>query len=172
MQIIELTPICTLALCIILWPVIQAAISILCLLIKDKHLSNSSFIFKTHSWEAGGEIYNRFFKIRKWKKFLPDGAAVLKSGYKKKHLNNSSIENLEKFVIESCRAELQHWLSILPFWIFGLFAPTYILKYMLIYALIVNLPCAIAQRYNRPRVVNLLKKMKSRTEILSREQTE
>lgn len=52
-----------------------------------------------------------------------------------------------------------HWLGILPFWVFGLFAPPGVIWIMLAYALIVNLPCIIAQRYNRPRVYALLKKL-------------
>jgi glycosyl-4,4'-diaponeurosporenoate acyltransferase len=34
--------------------------------------------------------------------------------------------------------------------------------YMLIYALLINLPCIIAQRYNRPRVAKVLAKIKER----------
>ena len=87
----------------------------------------------------------------------------MKDGYKKKHLENATKENLEKYVIESCRAELVHVLSIFPFWIFGLFAPARVIIYMLIYAIVVNLPCIIAQRYNRPRFVRLIKRMERRS---------
>ncbi|MEA5061120.1 MAG: hypothetical protein VB015_01720 [Erysipelotrichaceae bacterium] len=65
-----------------------------------------------------------------------------------------------QFLIESARGELTHWLAILPFWVFGFFAPSYIIPIMLAYALIVNLPCIIVQRYNRPRIKKLLKMMK------------
>ena len=75
-----------------------------------------------------------------------------------KNLTDYSQENLKRFLIETSRGELVHWLGILPFWVFGLFAPPQIIWIMLAYALIVNLPCIIAQRYNRPRVYALYQK--------------
>lgn len=163
MQIFELSTAFTIILSGILWFIFQASISLICLKIDDKYLFYTSFIFRTRPWEKNGEIYNKIFKIRKWKNLLPDGGAIMKNGFRKKHLSNTSADNLEKFVIESCRAELAHLLSILPFWIFGLFAPARIIIYMLIYAILVNFPCIIAQRYNRPRVVRLLERMQRQT---------
>jgi glycosyl-4,4'-diaponeurosporenoate acyltransferase len=168
LQIIQLPPIITILLSIALWAIFQTAISYLCLLIKDSRLSYKSFLFKTRHWEKNGDIYDKIFKVRQWKKLLPDGGAVMKGGYKKKHLDSASKDNLEKYVLESCRGELAHLLSILPFWLFGLFAPARVVVYMLIYALLVNLPCIIAQRYNRPRFVRLLQKMEQRQENKSK----
>jgi len=93
---------------------------------------------------------------------LPDGAKAVKNGYQKKHIKDFSEAGLEKFIIETCRAELTHLLAILPFWVFGFFAPFYIIPIMLVYALIVNLPCMIAQRYNRPKLVKLLDRMRKK----------
>ena len=78
-----------------------------------------------------------------------------KRSYKKRNLTDYSEENLKRFLIETSRGELTHWLGILPFLVFGLFAPPFVIWIMLLYALIVNLPCIIAQRYNRPRVYAL-----------------
>lgn len=77
-----------------------------------------------------------------------------------KNLENFSKETLNRFLIESARAELTHLLAILHFWIFCLFTPQRVIWYMLIYSLVVNLPCIIVQRYNRPRVLRFLKKMR------------
>ena len=55
--------------------------------------------------------------VRKWKKFLPDGVAISKDGYRKRNLTDYSQENLELFLEESCRAELTQELAIIPFWI-------------------------------------------------------
>lgn len=111
-----------------------------------------------------GAIYERLTKVHKWKKFLPDGASIGKTGFRKKHMTSFSREYLERYLLESCRAELTHWLAILPFWVFGLFAPPRVVAYMFIYALVVNIPCIIAQRYNRPRMVRMLKKINRKTE--------
>ena len=143
----------------ILWTVFQVSAGLFCSKIPDGYFSPNGFLFKERKWEKGGVLYERVFKVRKWKRYLPDGGAVVKDGFRKKHLTDYSKENLERFQIETCRAELQHILEILPFWVFGLFAPQIVIIYMLIYALVVNLPCVIVQRYNRLRLVRVLKKM-------------
>ena len=149
---------------ILVWAVIQAIIPLLCLRISDKWLSTSSVLFRTYEWERGGEFYNQVFKIRKWKHLLPDGGAVVKNGFKKKNIDATSKETLRKFNVESCRAELVHWLLILPFWVIGFIGPPFVIPIMLLYALVANVPCIIAQRYNRPRVSKLLAKMEARGE--------
>ena len=146
----------TAILCFLLWPLFQVAISIACLKIKDQKFDYNKFPYKTYKWEKEGKIYDKIFKVSKWKKFLPDGGAIMKGGYKKKNITDFSRENFQKFVIESCRAELSHLLAIFPFWVFGLFAPIEVIYIMLAYALIVNLPCIITQRFNRPRFIRLI----------------
>lgn len=160
MQIIFLSDGWMIALFFILWTVFQVSAGLLCSKIPDRHFSPKGFLFKERKWEKGGVFYEKLFKVRKWKRFLPDGGAIVKDGYRKKHLTDYSKENLERFLIETCRAELQHILEILPFWVFGLFAPQRVILYMFLYALAVNLPCVIAQRYNRLRLARVLKKLK------------
>lgn len=156
MQIFYLSNKWMIILYFIFWLVFQVSAALICLKIPDRYFTAESFLFRGRVWEKGGEFYNTIFKVKKWKRFLPDGGAVIKGGFRKKHLTDYSKENLERFVVESCRAELTHLLAILPFWVFGLFSPPIIILYMFIYALLVNLPCMIAQRYNRPRFIRLL----------------
>lgn len=143
-------------LCFVFWLFFEVLAGAIAKAIPNSYYSKDSFLFRERKWEKGGKFYLNIFKIRKWKKFLPDGAAFQKDGFRKKTLTNYSKENLELFILESRRAELIHFLSILPFWTFGFFAPTRIVVYMLIYALLFNLPCVVTQRYNRPRVIRLL----------------
>lgn len=149
---------------ILLWSAIQLLVPLCCLQIGDKWLSASSGIFRTFEWEKDGEFYNNVFKIKKWKHLLPDGGAATKNGFKKRHIDAASKENLYKFNTESCRAELVHWVLILPFWVIGFIAPPFVIPVMLLYALFANLPCIIAQRYNRPRILKLLAKIEARDE--------
>ncbi len=162
MQIIYLPGEWSLALCFILWPLMQISISVICLKVPDAFYSKDNFVFKTRKWENQGKIYETSLRIRKWKRFLPDGAAIVKGGFQKKHLEKVSSDYLEKFIVESRRAELGHWISILPFWIFGFFTPFPVVIYMLLYAIIINLPCILAQRYNRPRFLEVLRKLEER----------
>jgi len=141
------------------WAVVPLLLAYLCLLVPDRYFEPTRFLWRTHGFEQDGRIYERVFHIRSWKHLLPDGGGTFKKRrYKKKNLTDYSAENLHRFLIETSRGELIHWLGILPFWVFGLFAPPFVIWIMLLYALIVNLPCIIAQRYNRPRVYALYRR--------------
>ena len=161
MQILYLPTPITVLLCFAMWFVINLGVALICLKIPDDSLSPERFLFRTRRWENGGRLY-RALGVHHWKKLLPDGASIVKGGYRKKSLTDYSLENMNRFAMESCRAELTHLLAIFPFWIFGFIGPPSILLYMFIYALIFNLPCIIAQRYNRPRITALVEQMKAR----------
>ena len=158
MRILYLSSDWTIGLFFIIWPILQFAAFSLASRLFDRYLTVESSLFKSGKWEQGGAIYNRLFKIHRWKGYLPDGGTIVRKDFNKKKLQSFSREQLNRFLNESCRAELSHWIAIAPFWIFGLFAPAKAIFYMLIYALAVNLPCIMAQRYNRPRVIRLLNK--------------
>lgn len=162
MPLVHLPEWLSIVLCFILWPVFQVSAAVYCKSLPDRKLNPGLFWFRPHSWEKNGHIYARLLQIRRWKKYLPDGAAVVRSGYRKKTLQDVSPENLNRFLIESCRAELTHLLAIPPFLLFFFLIPPYAVPLMLVYALIVNLPCVLAQRYNRPRVARLLVKKTAR----------
>ena len=167
MRIVFLPSISTILLCFVVWPILQIAAALLCLNLPDRIFSSQSFIFQTYPFEKDGHIYDKVFLVSRWKHLLPDGGIIWKKrGFRKKHLDNFSDENLNRFLIESARGELTHWLAILPFWIFGFFAPFQVIWYMLSYALLVNLPCIIAQRYNRPRVQKLLDRRRCSTRTI------
>jgi glycosyl-4,4'-diaponeurosporenoate acyltransferase len=157
MQVLFLPEPWTLISYFLVWLVIQLGVSLLGLLIPGRWLRHDRGMFRQARWESSA-FYKRRLKVHLWKKFLPDGAATTKSGFRKKSLDGSSPEYLEKFLVESCRAELVHWVAILPFWVFGFWAPAVVIAPMFAYALIVNLPCIITQRYNRPRFAALLGK--------------
>lgn len=159
MRVLFLSDAWTILLCFFVWLVIQVSAAFFCLLLPDRCLSPNAFFFKTYPFEEEGRLYDRLFRVRKWKQWLPDGGAVWKKrGFKKRRLLNFSDDYLKQFLIESVRGELTHWLAILPFWVFGFFTTPGVVWVMLLYALLVNVPCIIAQRFNRPRVQRLLHK--------------
>ncbi len=142
----------------VLWPLFHIGAAALCFYMPSRYFEKDGWLYRPRSWEQGGLFYEHFFKIKKWKGYLPDGGAWFKGGYSKKHLRSFGAENLQLFLRESRRAELTHWLAILPFWVFGFIGPWYIVPLMLVYALAANLPCVITQRYNRPRIELLRKR--------------
>lgn len=158
MQIFYPTPFVMILLFFSVWATVPLLFALLCLRLPDRLFEPDRLLWRSFRWERGGKIYDHVFHIRRWKHLLPDGGGILKKkGYQKRSLTDLSEENLHRFLIEASRGELTHWLGILPFWVFGLFAPPQVIWIMLAYALIVNLPCILAQRYNRPRVLALLR---------------
>lgn len=155
----------TVALFFAVWAVTPLLFGWISLLLPDRWLEPGLPLWRARRWEQNGRIYERVFHIKSWKRLLPDGGTLWKKrGYQKRNLNDYSEENLRRFLIESARGELMHWIAISPFWVFGLFAPDYVVWIMLAYALAVNLPCIIAQRYNRPRVRALFKRLYQNSE--------
>ncbi len=161
MRLIFLSDSVTFLLCFLVWPVLQISAALICFILPDRFFSPNSFFFKSHRFEQNGKLYDKVFRVSRWKHLLPDGGAVLKkNGYKKKRLNNFSKNNLNRFLIESARGEMTHWLAIFSFWIFWFFTPPLVPWLMLVYALLANIPCIVVQRYNRPRIQHLLDRMK------------
>jgi glycosyl-4,4'-diaponeurosporenoate acyltransferase len=163
MPVFFLPDLLTVLLCFIVWPLLQVSAALLCLKLPDRFFSPDAFLYKVRRFEQGGRLYDKVFRVSRWKHLLPDGGRVWnKRGFKKKNLESFSKENLERFQIESARGELTHWLAIVPFWVFWFFTPPVVPWIMLAYALAVNAPCIIAQRYNRPRIGRLQSKRNSR----------
>jgi len=140
----------------IAWLLIHVSVSVCLSRINPAHFNPYSWLFKERKWETNGTIYRSVLAIKKWKNFLPDGAAVSKSGFRKKHLNNSEPSYLQRFLLETCRAELTHWIIFLFSLLFFLWNEWWIGLIMIAYGLITNMPCIIAQRYNRIRLVRVI----------------
>ncbi|MGD9874078.1 MAG: glycosyl-4,4'-diaponeurosporenoate acyltransferase [Kiritimatiellia bacterium] len=111
-----------------------------------------AWLYRKRGWELNGRLYERFFLIRKWKPLLPDGAALFKGGFPKKSLRDRSPEYFLRFEQETCRGELAHWLQMACAPLFFLWNPPWAGWSIIIYFLLVNFPCVLAQRYNRFRL--------------------
>ena len=117
------------------------------------------WIYRIRAWEDGGNSYQRFFRIKKWKTFLPDAAPLLGSrGFPKKKLVGRSLESLRPFLQETCRAEFTHWLILLFAPFFFLWNPLWVGFLMVFYALAENIPLILAQRFNRARLARLFRR--------------
>lgn len=121
------------------------------------------WLYKQRKWERDGKIYTRVFKLKRWKRRLPDGAALFKKGFKKKHLQELDDSYLHNFIRETCRAELAHWIMLLLSPVFFMWNPWWVGIVMIIYAALINIPCIMIQRYNRIR----LRRVSSRRVALS-----
>ena len=113
------------------------------------------WLYRARGWERGGRTYERVFLIRAWKRHLPDGAALFRGGFRKRRMRGRSPHYCRTFVRETCRAELCHWLVFALVPLFFVWNPWYVAWPMVPYAMAANLPCIVAQRYNRPRLAAL-----------------
>jgi len=140
------------------WFTIQVGIGYLTHRMPGRLLKRLTPLLRTRQWEKNGNIYQRMFRVKKWKSRVPSGGTVFAGGFSLKQVASKDKAYLEKWVLESYRAELTHWLAILPVLLFFLWNPPLGWIINLMYALAVNLPCIVVQRYNRPRLIAILEK--------------
>jgi glycosyl-4,4'-diaponeurosporenoate acyltransferase len=138
------------------WPLIHIAVSKLAFRRELSSFNPQSALFRERSFEVGGRFYERFLRIKSWKRLLPDGAALLGQGFRKKNLQSRKREYLEEFYRETCRGEWAHWVTLSAAPLFFLWNPLWADVVMLSYALVANLPCILVQRYNRLTLARLL----------------
>lgn len=114
--------------------------------------------FSTNKWLCPDDrergIYQKL-RVAKWKDVLPDAGGWFSSSQSKKTVKR---EEINSFFYETVRAEQSHWLQILPVLPFFWMNDTILLFWMVVYGVLVNVPFIIIQRYNRARILPLLKK--------------
>ena len=130
------------------WPLIHLAVGFVALRLPPRYFARDIWLTAARRWERDGRFYRNWLAIRKWKSLLPDGAPWL-GGFAKKRVCARDSSYLAQFLLETRRAELAHWcmLGCLP--LFFLWNPPWACAVMTGYALAANLPCILAQRYNR-----------------------
>lgn len=114
------------------------------------------------AWEQRGRFYERVFAIKRWKHWLPDAARWFAGGFAKGELTGRDPEYVGRFIRETWRGELCHWSALACAPLFFLWNPWWGDLVIVAYALAANLPCILAQRYNRDRLVRLQKRSEAR----------
>ena len=116
-------------------------------------------IFRTHDWEEHGRVYRRL-NIDRWKDRLP--SFTRRGALLKKRLMTSDPDYLNRFVVETCRAESHHVRAVLSVVVMKLWTPLPSWLAMFAIALTGNLPFILIQRYNRPRLQRALEAARRR----------
>lgn len=162
MRLIHLSTFWTVVIDIIAWFVIHMGVVHIMVRIPARQFDPASWLCRSRKWERDGRLYHAVFKIKKWKKYLPDGSGLVgDKGFPKKKLGGRTRAYYEAFVVETCRAEWTHWVIMLFAPFFFLWNPFAVGFIMIFYAVAENLPLIMAQRYNRCRFVHLLRRGKS-----------
>jgi len=138
------------------WPIIHMLISKLAFQKSLSDFESPRWYLQTFAWENRGRFYERYLKVKQWKKLLPDGAKILGHSFSKNSVRSKDPAYLKEFVLETKRGEWAHWLTICCAPIFFIWNPLWADMVMVGYALVANLPCIIAQRYNRQVIERML----------------
>jgi glycosyl-4,4'-diaponeurosporenoate acyltransferase len=152
MRIVDLPTGWTIVLDCIAWAIIQPTVAYLSILMPARWFDPDGDLFQTQPWEQEGRIYDRWFRVRRWKDRIPSGGALFQRGFAMHQLEAREPHKLRQWIVETCRSEVCHWLAILPAFLFFLWNPPAVGWAMVLYALAFNLPLVIVQRYNRPRL--------------------
>lgn len=120
------------------------------------------FPYRAFRWEKGGCIYEKL-GVHKWKDHVPDMSRMIPGMVKKKAALARTPESMMILIKETCGAELIHWLLIifisplvgqaLGGWLGTVAGGAYALG---------NLAFIIIQRYNRPRLMEIYRRMEMR----------
>ena len=124
--------------------------------LPDAFLDEDGWLFRERSWEHEGRLYTRVFRVRRWKRLLPEAGNFFNGGFDKRHLACRDAGYLGAYVRETRRAELGHWLAVVPVPVFFVWNRPPLAWCMPVYAIAVNGPCIIAQRFNRIRLLRVL----------------
>ncbi len=109
--------------------------------------------FRERRFEKG--LYE-FLRVKKWKKYAPTY-----------HPDTFSIEkhSLEEIIMATCQSEIVHetivLLSFLPLLLAIPFGEFFVFFFTSLSAAIVDALFVILQRYNRPRLIKILKRMQN-----------
>jgi glycosyl-4,4'-diaponeurosporenoate acyltransferase len=114
-----------------------------------KKFNSEIFPFREMKWESSGRIYLAL-GVKRWKSRLPSSGSFDMS-----RLKCADPEYLESFIQETCRSEAVHLFILACIPLFFLLNPIKGGLIVSAYLLAENLPCVVAQRYNRRRLRRL-----------------
>lgn len=125
--------------------------------------NGDAFPFHCAAWERGGAVYENL-AIRSWKDHLPDMSRIMPDMLPKRICGGTTAEGVGRLIQESCVAELIHVLLI--FASFGCMAiwPGKGGVLVTLLWMLGNVPYILIQRYNRPRLKRLARRLGAKVE--------
>lgn len=165
MQLVQLSIFWTVVVDIVAWALFHTIISLSMAAVPSSKFNRDHSLYRIRGWEKSLQPWERFFLVKKWKHLIPDGTKIIQIGFEKKRLISMDSEYLKRFIIESKRAELTHWLSIIPAIFFFLWNPLWAGGVMVAYAVLFNGPIIIVQRYNRYRLEKIVARKRKNTPL-------
>ncbi len=116
------------------------------------------FPFRSYGWERDGRVYEKL-GVRWRKDHSIDMSRFMPAAFPKQNNMSRDPAHMRRLIQEMCNAELVHWILALFSPVFAyLIEDWYGVAISIGYALS-NLSDIMIQRYNRPRVLRLLKRI-------------
>ncbi len=75
-------------------------------------LAHDGPITRVRPFEQSGRWYERRWRIQSWKDRLPEAGSFFAGGFSKRALTTRRSDHLRRFVVETRRAELTHWVVL------------------------------------------------------------
>ena len=154
------------------WAVIQSGSGYAVHRLPVRRLMRDGWLFRPWAVERDGQLYVEALRIKRWKDRVPEAGALFPGGISKRHLPDVAAGGLPRFVVETRRAELGHWLAMAPSPLFMIWNPPLGAALMVVYGVCINLPFIAIQRYNRIRVVRVLRSRAAGAEPSARSRNE
>ena len=133
-------------------------------LIPKEWLKPETGWFRSFSFENNGAVYEKL-GICKWHKKVPDMSRILPALMPAKNLSGDYGERLPVMIQETCVAEIVHiTVSIAGLRCLWMWPGVGGVTVTAIHIILLNLPFILIQRYNRPRLIRLQKKLEKKKE--------
>ena len=130
----------------------------ICVKLPQSSFDENKSRYQMKKFERNGKFYKQTLKINVWKEHVPQFTG--KDGFSKEHMsNNVSVEYLNEFIAETCRAEWTHETQGLSIIFTFLANPPGYSLFFTFFVLLINMPCTAIQRYNHFRLQTLRKRL-------------
>jgi glycosyl-4,4'-diaponeurosporenoate acyltransferase len=161
-RIVHLSDPLTVVVDVVAWGAVHASTGYAVHRLPVRALAQDAWWSRLRRFERDGSVYVRVLRVKRWKDRVPEAGGWFPGGVSKARLPDHRRATLERFVVETRRAELGHWLAALAGPVFVLWNPPAVAVVMVCYALAVNAPFIVIQRYNRARAERVLRRYGAR----------
>jgi len=112
-------------------------------------------------WEDGGRVYRKI-KVHLWKDRLPDMSKISPDMVRKSVSLTGGAEAVARVCVETCVAELVHWVLMLLSFVIYIICPNIWGGIVAVVYGLSHIPFIIIQRYNRPTLLLLARRLRER----------
>lgn len=138
------------------WMLIHAVVGYVVHRLSSSRFASDNVMTRGRRFERDGEVYQQLLRVKRWKAWLPEAGTFFPGGFDKKRLPGAADAGLERYIQETRRAEIVHWITAGTAPFFFVWNPIRAGVVMLAYAAVANGPCIIALRYNRLRLERIV----------------